>query len=369
MPTNDSQLFSLLQGIQSFNPRLYELLRGILVNLSNVNNTLFPATESTTPVEETVTAVADVSTFTYTLVEAGMRLTWERNDPSQIFFEIREGTDWDTSPRIEISATISAILDPRLAGTYHFLIKAIGIDGSYSTNATALDVIIPALGDITISAEVIDNNVLLRWTEPEHIFRLARYEIRKGVDLLGTQTGTFIAIFEQLSGSYTYSVIAYDVAGNASSSATVTAEVSQPPDYVLQANFVSSLNGTITNGTLEPGPRLLVCTRNETWQQHFEDRGWTCIQDQINAGFPLYIQPAETTASYVEVIDYGLILTDTIITITYNSALISGSGVTVLIKLEASNDNISYGTPVFGAIMFAASIRYLRLTLTFTAID
>jgi hypothetical protein len=107
----------------------------------------------------------------------------------------------------------------------------------------------------------------------------------------------------------------------------------------------------------------------ETWRQHFEDRGWHKIRDQINAGYPLYIQPSESTGYYEEIIDYGLVINGTVATVTYNTALIYGLGVTVTISLSSSLDNITYTTPLVTQNLFIASLRYLKVRVDFTALN
>ena len=103
-----------------------------------------------------------------------------------------------------------------LEGSYTFWVQAIGAE--QNSAPLSVDVIIPPLGSFSTNASVIDNNVLLSWIQPISGFRIEYYEVyRNGTtDLVGTIGGTFIVVFEQASGAYTYNIFAYDVAGNKS---------------------------------------------------------------------------------------------------------------------------------------------------------
>jgi hypothetical protein len=104
------------------------------------------------------------------------------------------------------------------------------------------------------------------------------------------------------------------------------------------------------------------------WHEHFEVRFWDEIQDQIAAGYPIYIQPTVLTGSYEEVVDYGVVIQNTIITVTYNEFVHSPATV-VLIRIATSEDGITYTPFVDGASLFSQSMRYLKVRLEFTNSD
>lgn len=369
--SNVNAVLALIQGLQSKDPRLYDALMLIIKDLEAANNVLFPPIIIAPGQTTAPQVVPDVTDFQYQLRLDNIRLFWTAPSATILRYIIKQGSNWATANTILTTDTLQAVIDPLLVGTTRFLIKAVGEDGTESVNATPLDVIVPSLGIITITSRVIDNNVLLTWTEPTSSFRIAKYEVREGLDLLGTINGTFVAIFESVAGTYTYSIKAIDIAGNASAEATIDVTVSQPPDYELQADFLSTLNGTLLRVTrFSTGPRLLCCTRVETWAQHFLDRGWGNIQDQLNAGYPLYIHPSEADGKYTEIIDYGLVISNTVATPTYNTELVYPTGVNVSLELSYSIDNITYSTPVVVTTsLFIASLRYLKVEVYFTAIN
>jgi hypothetical protein len=369
--SNSNAVLALIQGLQNKDPRLYDALILLIKDVEAANNVLFPPIILAPGQTTAPQTVPDVTNFQYELRLDNVRLFWTSPADTILRYVIKQGSDWATANTIATTDTLQIVIDPILVGTTRFLIKAVGEDGTESVNATPLDVIVPPLGIITITSRVIDNNVLLIWTAPTSSFRIATYEVREGSDLLGSINGTFIAIFESVSGTYTYKIKAIDIAGNESAEAIIDVTVSQPPDYELQADFLSDLNGTpIRVLRYSTGPRLLCCVRNETWAQHFSDRGWTNIQDQLNAGYPLYIHPSEADGSYTEIIDYGLVISNTVATPTYNTEVVYPSGVNVQLSLSYSLDNITYSSPVVVTTsLFIASLRYLKVEVAFTAID
>jgi hypothetical protein len=90
-------------------------------------------------------------------------------------------------------------------------------------------------------------------------------------------------------------------------------------------NFVLSSSTTRTNLAFENGYLVGPADTAETWATHFISRGWTTPQDQITAGYPRYLQPSLTGATYTEVFDYGTILAATIVTSTLSMTTVTGT--------------------------------------------
>ena len=370
--SNQNILLQLIQPISQSDPRLYDILRKMLEDMAKYDAELFPPIGPSIPQTTIPQTVPDVTVFGYNLKLLSVQLYWSAPSATILRYEIRQGNVWDTANSILTTDSLSAEIDPLPIGTTRFLIKAIGESGVYSTNAAFVDVVVPPIGIISISSQVIDNNVLLYWNQPNSTFKVDYYIVKKDGVEVGTISGTFFTIFESVSGTYTYSIIAVDVAGNQSAEYSVSATVAQPPDYELQADYTSLLLGTRTNAYKSgTPPRLLVCVNTtETWQQHFTSRGWNTIQDQINAGYPYYAQPAMDDASYEEVIDYGLVISNTVATPSYNTNLITGSGVTTVVKMAYSLDNISYSSFfVVTSSLFIPTLRYLKVRIEFTSVD
>lgn len=372
-----SQFEMLIQSLQLKDSRLYDALVVMNRSLLEIWNELNPIIAAQNAAATAVTTPPDVVTsFDFTITKQSIHLFWSSADGSAVFFEIRDSTgglSWDNSPFVVRTPSLSADLNPRVPGTYTYLIKSINASGTYSTASRILSLTISPIGAISLTAIVIDNNVQLKWTEPTAPFNIAYYKLYRGGVFQGTKSGTFTVIFETVSGTYTYGISAVDIAGYESAISTVSALVNQPPDFVLQDSRISTFSGTKTNCRLEGVRLLCLINTTENFEDHFivgseTGKPWASPQAQVTAGYPIYIQPAKTTGSYQEVIDYGGIFTNVIITLSWAFEIVTGS-FTISSTLEVSNDNITYSSPVAGPSVFFTSVRYLRLTINFTGID
>lgn len=129
--------------------------------------------------------------------------------------------------------------------------------------------------------------------------------------------------------------------------------------------------------SVKPGPRtqpLIVSSGNtlianvnttDTWDTHFSSNAWTSPQDQITAGYPYFIQPAKLIGSYQEVFDFGSIISNIIVIVNWNFVDIVAGVTTTTTTLETSTDNVIWSAPTVGTSVFAASLRYVRLTMNF----
>lgn len=361
-----SSLPSIIETLRVDNPPLADALSILLKEQKRVASIIDPKPVLQTKTSQGAIALPpNVSGFIYTTTNRNIVLSWDAPTPEFFYYEIRIGTSWDTASRILTTATLQAILDPILAGTTTYLIKAINSNGAYSAVATSLDVIIPIIGSLTITSALIGSFVLLSWTIPTTTFDIDYYIVaRDGVEFSRIKS-TFLSTQVFAAGNYTYSVTAYDIIGNASPTANNTVAVPAPADFILKHNFSSAFGGTKVNA-IQDGATLLVCVDTaKTWATHFSSKGWANIQDQINAGYPLYIQPSATTASYKETFDIGVLYTNTVINLSYLYTLISGT-FNVGFSTRVSDDGISWSSPDTNMSFFAASVRYIEVTVSFT---
>lgn len=360
----NEDITTLIAGLQIEYPRLYQALMTLQDRIFETERELFPLVREAQESTATAAAVTAPATFTFVFTTLTVRLTWsEVIGASQ--YEVRRGANWDTAAFQFRSNSLQADIDPLLVGTYTYLIKSINGVGDYSAEATQCVVAVPDIGIVNINKSVIDNNILLSWNAPSSTFAILHYEIYKDGVAVGTILGTFFVRFEAVGGTYEYKVIALDIASNRSPDALISVTVTSPPDYVLQDQRTTSFDGTKVNTRKEEPASLVATVNTETWQEHFLTRVWSDPDDQVNAGYPIYIQPTADTGSYQETIDYGAILANVIVTYTFLLEVIV-DGVTIIISTEASDDGISWTLPQLGSSVFVSSMRYLRLTLTFT---
>lgn len=126
-------------------------------------------------------------------------------------------------------------------------------------------------------------------------------------------------------------------------------------------------HGIINQPLIVSSGNALIANVNTTatWQTHFTGHGWNSPQDQINAGYPYFMQPAELTGSYQEVFDFGSIISNIIVIVNWNFADIVAGVTTATTTLETSTDAITWSAPAVGTSLFSASLRYVRLTMNF----
>lgn len=227
---------------------------------------------------------------------------------------------------------------------------------------------------VNAQAEVVDNNVFLRWTLPETTsLPISHVLIKRGETwltpdvVIGEKDGTFTSVIELVGGTYTYWIAAVDTDSRESVPVSIPAIVSQPPDFVFNAEFTGNFTGAQTalvNSTVETntGNLLMLVDTTETWATHFASRSWATIDSQISAGFPIYAQPGVLTASYREVFDYSQTLSSSSITVAFTGQTISGT-VTTSVEIETSLNGSTWTAPVVGSSIFATNFRYVRVTV------
>lgn len=246
--------------------------------------------------------------------------------------------------------------------------------------------------------------------------------------LVGRIDARFCSRFEERAGLYQYRVYAIDVAGNRSQYSETTARISQPPNFILYNNYDSLFNGSKTYAMLNGVGGMLLPVRDETWEENARlvatelgmlDRGvvtWNNIvhyasqstdnvtwevmltdtgdatsqktwddiahewpeteyglplwedvtwQHKTDNGYDYYWSPSPNIqGKYVEVIDYGIEIAATNITVTVGREVLEGTP-DVHCQIEVSSDNetwIEVAQDAFTA--FAVFFRYVRYTIT-----
>ena len=167
--------------------------------------------------------------------------------------------------------------------------------------------------------EVIDNNVLLRWTESAvgvNQLPIIHYNIYRNTtdaaNLVGQKQGTFTTVFEQVGGNFTYILIPVNSANVEGSQEQTTANVNQPPDFVLTDEVDSTFSGTIVNGFLDDGGLFFNVNTSRTWKQHFDpSNNDTSRTFGVYGASTVYALPTENSGSYEEIIDTGAVIAST----------------------------------------------------------
>lgn len=302
-------------------------------------------------------------------------LTW--STPNSLFtldrYEVRYGPSWASGT--PVGGLLANLLrtPAQFAGSRAYFIKAVDVAGNVSNETTA-SVTVTVPGSPGLLAQVVDNNVLLSWTEPSSTLPISTYEIRKGAafataEVVGTKNGEFTVLFETESGTYTYWVVAIDTAGNYGTPSSATTSVAQPPDFVLHLDFDSLFAGTKTNADVYDGKLAMPIDLTETFQSHFTSRSWAGPDAQVSAGYPLFQSPSPLTASYTETVDVGALLASSKVTLVWGANTITGSAtVTPKISVKANIGDAWTDFPGL-SVVSTTNFRYVKVTLDVAATD
>lgn len=320
--------------------------------------------------------VAAMAVVTITAAEAptisarfdGPNLILEWNKPASqnaiAYYELSYGDTFPGTPLGNIQGTVLT-QKCSFGGARRFWIAARDIAGNLGA-AGSVDVTVLNPNVVTgFVPEVIDNNILLKWTGaavttlPIDTYRIFRGPEFVGATLLGETRSTFQSYFEVIAGSYTYWVVSVDTAGNTSLPVARSVYVNQPPDFVLLTNQeIDAANGTLVNAIADEGDIILPVV-NETWEEHFTNNGWSTIQDQINAGFPVFIEPGADYGYWEETYDLGALVSAGVIRFSFVIQIVSGSPeVRQILSYSADGNN---WTEVEASAVFATNFRYVKL--------
>jgi hypothetical protein len=320
----------------------------------------------------TVLSPVDITSLTETfsdtaLTNATVTLDWSDATPTfgLAYYEV---TYNGTTKNIKAS-TITLPAD--WIGSRSFTVKVVDLLGHKSTGFSKSVTKLVPNSVSNLRAQVIDNNVLLFWDLPAKTTLPVQHVILKkgstyaGATELGTKDGGFTTLQELQAGDYTYWVTVVDTDGYESTPASVTTQVAAPPDFIFFADYVSEFDGTYSSAVQEDTSVVLPVNTTETWQSHFTSRSWSTPQDQINAGYPIFIQPANGSGYYQEVIDYGTVLSSSKVTVNVTGQTVSGSP-TVAVTISISADGSSYTDYPNVTSIYATNFRYIKIKIAVT---
>ena len=318
----------------------------------------------TVPGSPSVTGVIEGTDYRRSWPAVSSALTVDR-------YEIRYGTSFAAGTLVGTTKATTFQAPITWAGSRLFWIAAIDVSGAVGP-AVATTVLVSIPGAVSgLTAQVIDNNVLLKWIVGSSALPIAHYLVKRGTTwaggtVIGQKQGTFTSLSETVGGTFSYWVAAVDTAGNEGAPASVVAVVGVPPDYVLHNEWQSNFAGTKTNLHLENGQLIGPVATGESWASHFSARGWSSPQDQINAGYTYFIEPAQTTAQYRETFDFGSVIATDLATVTLNKVDFHGA-IAGIITIETSLNGTSWTTVGTGSQQYVANFRYVRVTVDFTS--
>lgn len=318
----------------------------------------------------TISSPNNVSNISYSfydtsLTSSTITLNWIDSTPD-LGLKYYEVT-YSSFTKTVIANTIT--LPANWMGNRTFIIKTVDNKGNKSSGISEVVSKLPPASVTGLTAQVIDNNVLLYWTIPAvTTLPLQDVIIKKGstwetAAIIGTKNGEFTSLQELASGTYTYWVATRDTDNKQGIPVSVTAEVAQPPDFVFHKLWSSSFSGTFSNSILELNKVILPINTTETWSNHFINNSWTTPQAQIDAGYPIYIEPSSSSGYYEEIFDYGATLNSSKISVGISGLVVSGSP-TITATISVSLDGVSYTDYVGFTSVYVTNFRYVKLRIS-----
>jgi Putative phage tail protein len=321
----------------------------------------------------TAPAVVNISAFTASFYDtsatsAAVTLTW--TDVAPQFGLNGYQVSYGSTTLTTSSNTIT--LPANWVGDRTITVKTVDRLGNLSTGyAQTVTKLAPA-SPTGFRVQVIDNTVMLYWNQPSvTTLPISHYTLRRGstwaaADIdYGRKDGLFTTIAETAGGTYTYWIATVDTDDNLSTPVSVTAIVAQPPDFVLYGQFASAFAGTKSSAVLEAGAVVLPVNTTETWDQHFTSHTWTSPQDQITAGYPVFIQPSNSPGYYEETFDFGTVLASSRVSIAYNTTTVAGTPL-IVPTLSTSANGTTWLDNAGQTQVFATNFRYVKVRITVT---
>jgi hypothetical protein len=341
---------------------------------------------------------SDVTGFAAVVTDDGIKLTWTQiSDLDRSEYEIRSGASWAAGTVIyrgKASDGTAFVYQYRTAGTVTLRIKAIDTTGNYSNADSSISVTLTGPNPVrTFTASALGQNVLLDWLDPiASTFAVNRYDVYKGDTLadavkIGTVFGTFHTYVERTGGTFTYWAIAVDIGGNRASALSAQVTVAASTDFYINDDqdllpsltslwLAADVDGGIIApyGSLTPTVWLFLLmlgreVRYPSWQEHFENNGWTTIQDAIDDGYTRYLQPVLVGDPGVMTfeVDYGLVFSTSFIDFTWTETKMGDGDVTVVPSISLSEDGTTWTEYASVSQAFGENFRYARFTLSVTA--
>lgn len=354
---------------------------------------------------------SNVTGFAAVATDIGIQLSWlPISDIDVSRYEVRQGFTWASGAVVaSITADTTSVLYPQLtAGSYLFHIKAIDTSGNYSANEATRAIGIQSPNPVTsLTAHAVQNTILIDWQDsPVTTLSVNKFEVYKGAAFssairIGVVFGTFMTYLESEGGSFTYWVVAVDVGGNRSTEVSVPLTVQPFDDYYIVDDINPFIDGTLedrlfcaiggeaeapleTEGDLffPVGRRVLGTPsltppawedEDQTWEEWFDEAGFTTLQDYIDAGYDAPLAPNPHWPGFVEYsYDLGVVLPNTFIDFTWTAETwgeTPESLISIVPTISVSEDDVLYTDYVGAAQVFAADFRYVHFRLDFQAYD
>lgn len=320
----------------------------------------------------TTAAVVNTDSITHVfsdtaLTNADITLKWNNVDSEFAvkYYEVSYGSE------VKIVQANTITLPADWIGDRVYTIKTVDILGHKSSGYNhVITKFLPGT-PTNFRAQVIDNTVMFYWNMPvktslpiDHVL-MKKGSTWETAVALGDKKGEFTTITESQGGDYVYWIAAVDTDNNIGTPTSIATRVAEPPDFIFHGEFDSNFSATKSSAVLNFGSVVLPVNTTETWQSHFTSHSWTTPQNQIDAGYPVYVQPANGSGYYEEVFDFGSLLASSKVTLSYRGTIISGSP-NVTSRISLSADNVTYVNYEGTTDVYGINFRYVKVRITVT---
>jgi hypothetical protein len=323
---------------------------------------------------------SDVQALAISVESNGVRATWSQCfDIDYSETSVRIGTSWAAGVEVLRKSATSHLLGWQSVGTLQIWAKHFDTTGNQSVNAVGTSIVIANPNQVQFTrTDVQVNTVALGWGDAKSSQPIKSYSIYTGNagDALsactlygkaGSDSRSDVVIFRSAGKKRIY-LVAEDVAGNLSEPSSIDVNVALPSNFVISSEWDENWTGTRTNAYVDGGYLFMPVNTTETWADHFSTRGWSTINDQVSAGYPLVFEPSLATGSYVEEHDVGKILPSVKITVTVQSITLAGSVLpTVLIEWRDATTSAWIAGAAGSTDLQATKCRYVRVTYSITS--
>jgi hypothetical protein len=349
-------------------------------------------------------------TVTATIDGPNLKLTWTASTGNFAIkeYEIRYGADYASGTVVGIATTNNHTLRVGWGGARTFFVAARDISSNTGSAGSVLVTIENPNPAQSFAVKAVGNNILLDWKAPlASTLPIAEYHVYKGETyvssiLLGVVYGTFHTYVEQLGGTFGYHVLAVDTAGNFSSVVSFTATITVPDNFYIksQLELVNSGDSAIIDESLwnairveivpgQPAEQIFFPTAStgpgaslpwmthfvagggveETWEEWWDNNGWTTWQDAIDYDDLVFPTPTNTGPGHIEwTVDYTVTFSESFIDFLFNVEAL-GEGATITPSISISTDGVTYTTYSGATQLFAENFRYVKYRIDFQALD
>lgn len=323
----------------------------------------------------------DVTGLSLRIEGSGIRVLWDACvEHDYAYTNIRLGSTWSTATEVSSKASSTHLLSWQEAGLLTVWAAHVDELGNESARPVSASIVIRGPSQVQMTAiEMQANALTMQWVDAKTDQPILRYEYFTGPQgtpfencvswgSAGSDGRSDLRTFRTPGSKQVY-VVAYDLALNASVPTGFVVNSNMPSDFVLATEYfedwqTSELSNTVILGGA--AGQLLMPLTAQTWGTHFSANGWDTAQAQIDAGYPIFWQPAKSAGYHIERHDCGRVIAGGVVNVTV-TAQQWGSGATGTVSIRVSADASTWNAWVDSTAYQASTFRYVEVRYATTS--